>query len=268
MKITRDATLLLILIFLFVLLAIEVGTLNVDYTVMAPNGHTTIDMPPSSQVVYGDYSWIFIGVFYGIIVSGIIGALLIRKRLKGHMLDDIISEIIGTVITIGIIMGLIFGLNKVTISSSENSVKPVGGVPVSAVVFYVSLIFLMGILFYAIIRNIKRKEKEVIVESKEAKKYVEQAIYTVQLGEDVRSAILRAYKELENMIHALRQSEKNHYTPREFENFIVENFEVSSAPVKKLVALFEAARYSPHEMSEAQREEAIAALEAVKRELS
>jgi len=268
MKSTRNATLLLILIFLFALLGTEVGTLNIDYNVMTPNRHVEVDTPPNSQIAYGDYSWVFIGIFYGIIALGIIGALLLRKRLKSNMLEDIITEIIGLVITLGIFMGIIFLSNKVSINTSGNSVKPVGGVPISAIAFYISLIFLMGIMFYALLRNVKHKEKEAVVESREAKKYVEQAIYTVQLGDDVRSAILRAYKELENMIHALRQSEKKHYTPREFENFIVENFNVQIAPVKKLVALFETARYSPHEMKEEQRKEAIAALEAVKRELS
>ena len=267
MKITLDSTLLLMLIFLFIIIAVEVGTLKIDYTVIYPNHHPEVEAPPGSQVAYGNYSWVFISLFYGIIVAGIIGAILMRRKLKDRILEDVISNLIALVIIVGIFMGVIFLSNKVSINTGGGNAKPVGGFPVSLVIFYAAFIFMIGVLFYAILRNIKVEKKE-IVERKDAKKYVEQAIYSVKLGEDVRSSILKAYLELERMIRDIRASEKRHYTPREFERFIIENFKVSREPVEKLVGLFEAARYSTHVMTEGQRNEAIKALEVIKNEIS
>ncbi len=255
--------------FLFISIAISVGNLNYDYSIVNSHPPTEVAPPGGGNFYMGPYlTWLTIGVLYTLIIVAIVGALLLRKKLGKSILEDIIGNFIALIILLGGVFALLFLANKISISTSSKPVQPAGGFPIGVVIFYASFILLIGILFYAVLRNLKRKEKGEKVEEKEIKKYVEQAIYTVQLGDDVRSAILRAYKEMENMIHAIRASEKKHYTPREFEDFVLKNFEISEDPVKRLVSLFETARYSKHEMREEDRKNAISALEAIRHELS
>ncbi len=268
MKSTLAPSLILLLIILFLTIAISIGGLNFSYSIVNPHNKAEVSNPPGLIVDTGISYYILLFFLYFLIALAIVGGIILRKRLAGTILEEIISGFLGLLITIGLFMGVIFLANRVTISTSSNSVEPVNGIQIGVIIFYASVILLLGIMFYAVLRNVKRRGKEEKVEKVEAKKYVEQAIYSVKLGDDVRSAILRAYKEMENMVHELRASEKKHYTPREFEEFVLKNFKVPEEELKILVSLFETARYSPHEMSEDDREKAISALEAIKNELS
>ena len=206
---------------------------------------------------------------WGIIAVAIIGALIYRRRVAINALAEIASFILA----FGLI-GVVFLMgNRLNLTPSNNGVSgsQAGshGAPLPGGNFAVILIFsiLFGVIVAISLSRIYRTEKREITVQRSAREYVEEALYQVRIGKDVRGAILSAYKEMESLMRQHGVESKKYYTPREFERFALETLKISKKPVDTLTSLFELARYSKHEMNEEHRKEAIAALEAIRNEM-
>jgi NADH:ubiquinone oxidoreductase subunit 5 (subunit L)/multisubunit Na+/H+ antiporter MnhA subunit len=85
---------------------------------------------------------------------------------------------------------------------------------------------------------------------------------------DPRRAVIACYARMERLMSSSGTPRLLADTPTEFLARVLQRRAVSAASVSQLTALFERARFSPHEVDEQMREEALAALEQVRSELA
>jgi hypothetical protein len=103
---------------------------------------------------------------------------------------------------------------------------------------------------------------------REVAETIQQAIDTLQVGTDARSTIIRCYDDLCRVMERHGVFEKEHLTPREFEVLARRSLPISGAHLHRLVLVFEEARYSDHDLSEAASKNALSSLEKVKEDLT
>ena len=93
------------------------------------------------------------------------------------------------------------------------------------------------------------------------------AIEALSWAEDPRSVIIRAYHEIERALGAHGLPRLASEAPREYLGRVLRDAHVDPSSITRLTELFERARFSDHELSEAERAEAINAMETVRDEL-
>lgn len=96
---------------------------------------------------------------------------------------------------------------------------------------------------------------------------VQAAISELQLGADVRGAILACYERFCLLLGARGIREQEVLTPREIEDLAVARLAVSSDSAEALTSLFEEARYSKHDLGDADRDRAVRSLETIRADL-
>lgn len=96
---------------------------------------------------------------------------------------------------------------------------------------------------------------------------VQEAIREIDLGGDVRSAILGCYHRFCTLLQGKGLARQAPMTPREIEVAAVEELRVTRDAAGTLTSLFEEARYSLHPLGEDARARSLASLEAVCRSL-
>lgn len=96
---------------------------------------------------------------------------------------------------------------------------------------------------------------------------VETAIETIDLGGDVRAAILACFRRFCDLLGARGVSGQAVLTPREIEGLAVSRLRVSPADAGELTSLFEEARYSGHPLGVPARDRARDSLERIRRAL-
>jgi hypothetical protein len=84
---------------------------------------------------------------------------------------------------------------------------------------------------------------------------------------DARRAVIAAYARAERVLAAQNLPRRPSETPMEYLGRVLANLRVQPDAVLELTGLFERAKFSPHEVDEAMRADAIAALVAVRDEL-
>ncbi|MFQ5919121.1 MAG: DUF4129 domain-containing protein [Thermoplasmata archaeon] len=111
--------------------------------------------------------------------------------------------------------------------------------------------------------SIKRKQalKREIAEA------LDQRIYSLQLGQDLRSVILGAYRDMVHLFQSYGLEPRRSQTAREVESVALEKLGLSGRASQDLRRLFEEARYSFHVLTEDNRRSAIESLGLVKSEL-
>ena len=235
---------------------------SVDYV---PTPNREVAVSPGGEM-HLDLSFIYMGLIFSLIIFSIAGAIYYRKRLG----KQIVEELLAGLVSFGLFMLLLMAFLYLSTASKPEFSSP-NGITwegfANALAIYGLLGLLLGVIIYTFLRNFRVKEKKR-EKRKEFKKYVEEAIYQVKITEDVRGAILAAYREMERMMMAHGVKDERYYTPREFEEFALSSLKVSEEPVRILVSLFEMARYSNHPLGEENRDQALKALEAIRGELS
>jgi uncharacterized protein DUF4129 len=84
---------------------------------------------------------------------------------------------------------------------------------------------------------------------------------------DLRRAIIAAYARMERALSAVGVPRRPAETPLEYLERVLENLDASAGSVRRLTVLFEWAKFSHHDPEPAMRDEAVAALFAVRDEL-
>jgi hypothetical protein len=108
-------------------------------------------------------------------------------------------------------------------------------------------------------RVIEEKKKKMISE-------ISKTIEDLEAGKDFRATIFRCYSRMCRLIEKHGVSQKPYLTPREFEERATKGG-IKSKHLHKITNLFEEARYSLHEVSRKQRDEAVHSLKEIKRDL-
>ena len=93
---------------------------------------------------------------------------------------------------------------------------------------------------------------------------VQGAVDELEIGGDVRSAILACFARFTRLLGARGIAPQLALTPRELEGLAVERLHVSHESSETLTSLFEEARYSEHPLGEADRRRAIESLAGIR----
>ena len=84
---------------------------------------------------------------------------------------------------------------------------------------------------------------------------------------DPRKAVIRAYARMEKTFAAYGVPREEHETPLEYVARVLDSLRVSSFAVRRLVQLFERAKFSPHTIESSMKDDAIQALAGLRAEL-
>jgi hypothetical protein len=84
---------------------------------------------------------------------------------------------------------------------------------------------------------------------------------------DPRKAVIRAYARMEKTFAAYGVPREEHETPLEYVARVLDSLRVSSFAVRRLVNLFERAKFSPHTIEPSMKDDAIEALAGLRAEL-
>jgi len=84
---------------------------------------------------------------------------------------------------------------------------------------------------------------------------------------DPRKAVIRAYARMEKTFAAYGVPREEHETPLEYVARVLDSLRVSSFAVRRLVQLFERAKFSPHTIESSMKDDAIEALAGLRAEL-
>jgi hypothetical protein len=103
--------------------------------------------------------------------------------------------------------------------------------------------------------------------SGEMARAVARAVRTIREGGDYREAVIQCYSDLMAALASRGVQGQEPLTAREIEGVALQRVGLTRGSVDALTGLFEEARYSKHDIGPAQRDAAVTALEAIRREL-
>lgn len=141
------------------------------------------------------------------------------------------------------------------------------------------------LIFLKVVGEKERKEnfdlelddlKENIDEDKDGKDLIEdslsstldRAISDINRGENVRTTIIRCYRETSRFLEEMGKKNERSMTPREFKDIIIEDIPRAEKMISEITFLFEEARYSPHELEERKRKKVLQHLKRLREGLT
>ncbi|MGQ0796563.1 MAG: DUF4129 domain-containing protein [Methanobacteriota archaeon] len=98
----------------------------------------------------------------------------------------------------------------------------------------------------------------------EAAATVAEAIRRIELGGDIRGAILLCFHRFSLLLGARGIRDQDVLTPRELEGLAIDRLRVSADAAEDLTGLFEEARYSTHPLGETARDRALRSLDRIR----
>lgn len=140
----------------------------------------------------------------------------------------------------------------------------------------IAVIFLGIFGSYILMNSLRRKRWKTLSEllsqdSDEPLRHaiaaIDEGLYRLELGEDVRSSILGCYRDLVALFEGRGLRAEDHLTARELELAAEKDLGLSTKSSRSLRRLFELARYSSHSLTEADREQALNSLMRAKEEM-
>lgn len=103
--------------------------------------------------------------------------------------------------------------------------------------------------------------------TEELSQALDESLDDIRAESDPRRAVVRAYARLEAILERSGVPRHEADAPFEYVGRVLLELDVSEAPVTRLAALFERARFSRHEIGAELKDEAIGALESIRDEL-
>ena len=116
-----------------------------------------------------------------------------------------------------------------------------------------------------------RRNREALDEEADLKRALDEVLSDslddLRAERDPRRAVIRAYARMEKTCAAYGVPREEHETPVEYMGRVLDSLRVSSYAVRRLVQLFERAKFSPHEVGPSMKDDAIEALAGLRSEL-
>ena len=109
---------------------------------------------------------------------------------------------------------------------------------------------------------------EVRAMTEEVGQTIQRALDDMTSGTDVRSSIMRCYRDMCRLASHHGIADEEHLTPREFERLVGAKLPIADDKLRELILIFEEARYSDHDLSDEMRERALGALGGIRDDLS
>ena len=284
---SRPAWAVPVLLFLAVLLvaAIAFNIANLDAgpeTVPAPEGGTSPGSLLPFDSVYADALLLFfVGVFVGLALYLVFTN---RDRARRPVRRASWKELLSTILSLALIVALLLlwprlahlqPTNETADSTggSTGTGNPTAwpasvGAPLGLFLAFSVLAAILA-LTYILRRGAaggSRREGETVRsdDRREASRAVEATIAELELGADVRGAILACFQRFCRLLGARGITEQGALTPRELERIAVDRLHVAPDASATLTSLFEEARYSEHALQEADRSRAIDSLTGIR----
>ena len=127
----------------------------------------------------------------------------------------------------------------------------------------------VAVAAYAVARRRRRAAEEDAPElTQELALVLDDTLDDLRRERDPRRAVIAAYARMERTLAAHGLPRRSFEAPLEYLARVLGNLKVRSAAVLDLTSLFERAKFSPHTVDEAMKEEAITALVAVRDDLA
>ncbi len=223
--------------------------------------------------------------FFLVLAALIIGGTLYLKA-KGKKVSLPVYELVGGLVILGVFVVLYLSLvnlgGSVEVPEGErergfpaypevtipelptSSVAPIGLVFVG-IAFGVILGGLLLSQWMSRRRSDLGSEEEALHKARlSAMQSLQDAIYRLEIGEEVQSVVLRCYSEMTKLFRQSGLRYGKDLTARELETLVKERLKLSSTAAVKLRELFEEARYSAHPLSEMYKETAVECLNSVR----
>ena len=131
---------------------------------------------------------------------------------------------------------------------------------------------LLGIAVTAVLVTAQaRRNRAALDEEADLKRALDEVLSDslddLRAERDPRRAVIRAYARMEKTFAAYGVPREEHETPVEYMGRVLDSLRVSSYAVRRLVQLFERAKFSPHEVGPPMKDDAIEALAGLRSEL-
>ena len=131
----------------------------------------------------------------------------------------------------------------------------------------IGLILVGGAILVVRLRRQELPESGEATVEHELASAVETTIDDLRLEGDARRAVIAAYANMERVLASHGLARRRSDAPLEYLARVLRQLHVRESAVRSLTELFEYAKFSPHEIDAAMKEEAIAALEHVRDDL-
>jgi hypothetical protein len=232
-------------------------------------------------------AFLLVATIAALVTAGVILFFLRRKgeRAKRPLRPTTWADVVATLIAFVLFASLIYLWPRLVGSANRQNqtanttgagggagvvIPSVSGIPLG--VFLAGAVFasiLAIALFFHVGANLRRmrpmpslgKDRQMAVQA------VQDAIAELQLGADVRTAILACYQRFCLFLGARGIESQESLTPRELEDLATEQLRVSPDSAEILTSLFEEARYSEHALGDGDRERAVRSLERIRADL-
>ncbi len=118
-----------------------------------------------------------------------------------------------------------------------------------------------------LVREHRRTEPRGTQVAAELAAVIERTIADLRAEPDPRKAVIAAYAQMENALAEVGLRRRADEAPREYLGRVLPEVGAQTASVERLTRLFERARFSPHAIDRAMKDEAIDALESLRDDL-
>lgn len=239
---------------------------------------------PSSSLL--DYGFTIFLVAYVATIPFAIWAYLLQKRERrsgdeGKSGRGLLANLALFVVVVGAafaIVGMRHARGQQPRIQIPTALSPKGGKPKPAaapqepqfqwsVVVAAAVLGAAGLGAYAIVRRRKPELREGAALTEALAFALDDAIDDVRAETDPRRAVIKAYARMEQILGAYGLPRAAAETPYEYLARTLQTLATSAASVERLTDLFERAKFSLHDIGPEMREDAIAALTAVRDEL-
>jgi hypothetical protein len=135
------------------------------------------------------------------------------------------------------------------------------------VVFGLGALVLLGVVWVAVRRDRRPAVTPAESVEEELARAIGSTIEDLRSERDARRAVIAAYASMERILASHGLPRGHAEVPHEYLARVLRVLHVSGSSVRSLTELFEYAKFSPHEIDETMKEQAIESLVAVKQEL-
>ncbi len=153
--------------------------------------------------------------------------------------------------------------------TNPNLPTTTGGVAATVPLGVIILLAVLGVLLgLNLVRHRRAPAPSAAAASRqEAATEIAKAVRALENGDDPRSAILRCYRDVCNVLGRHGVPDTDHFTPREFWAKASPLLRLRDASLGRLTGLFEVARYSHHALGSGERDDALGCLRDIRGEL-
>lgn len=242
----------------------------------SPNPFGILDSSLASTIV--------LFAFVGVLVVGAVAILLRQRgpRVKRLLRPASWWDLVGTFIAFLLFASLVYlwptlaqraknalppTSTNATAGAANETLPTVAGIPFGAFLGIAILASILIVAFFVRMNLSSRRtppSASTRIRRRAAAEAVGATITELQLGGDVRSAILACYQRFCQLLGTQGVQGQEAMTPRELESLAVRGLSVSAESANDLTSLFEEARYSQHPLGETDRDRAVRSLEQIR----